>query len=212
MGSADLDMPITRLAIAAAHELARSGLVAMATGQSDMVVVAEIADAAELERIVEQHRPDAVLVDFDTPEHRAAAAQLLRNWPETIVVAVGHQESDEEIRRALDTGVRGYLPKRLPAKEIFGGLRKALRRKLGLPRALVQRLSDGTDEPQLTTRECQVLELLADGRSNACIADTLGITVGTVKNHLKALLAKLGATDRTEATAMAFRRGFVQLH
>jgi DNA-binding NarL/FixJ family response regulator len=215
--AAATDAPITtavaptRVLIAAAHELARTGLAAMAAAQGDMTVVAAIGDPRELELRFEQERPDAVLIDFDTPEHREAAAALLRKHPTAVLVALGHHEGDEEIRRALEIGVRGYLPKRLPAKEIFTGVRTALRRKLSLPGALVQTLAERSGEPRLTTREQQVLALVADGRSNACIATALGITTGTVKVHIKAILGKLGAADRTEATVMAFRRGFVRL-
>jgi DNA-binding NarL/FixJ family response regulator len=204
-------LPTTRLLIAAAHELSRSGLAAMAIAQGDMVVVGQIEAAHELEPRFLEQQPDVVLIDFDAPELREAAAALLARHPGAVSLAIGHHEGDEEIRRALDIGVRAYLPKRLPAREIFAGVRTALRRKLSSPRALLRTQSERGGEPRLTTREQQVLTLVADGRSNACISTALGITTGTVKVHIKAILGKLGAADRTEATAMAFRRGFVRL-
>src|SRR5690349_10672063 len=93
-------LPATRLLIAAAHELARSGLGVMAAAQPDMIVACELDDPGALELAFERERPDAVLIDFDTSECREAAARLLTRWPDAVVIAVGHHDGDEEIRHA----------------------------------------------------------------------------------------------------------------
>jgi two-component system NarL family response regulator len=205
-----LGLSATRLLVAAVHDLARRGLVGLAEAQADVRVVAEVTEPGELERRFTETAPDVVLVDFDGPELRDAAARLLEQNPTAVLLALGHHEGDEEIRRALEMGARGYLSKRLPAGEIFASVRSARRRKLSLPAPLMRALAERAGEPRLTTREREVLGLLADGRSNACIATALGIAAGTVKVHIKAILGKMGAADRTEAAVMAFRRGFVR--
>jgi DNA-binding NarL/FixJ family response regulator len=200
-----------RIVVSAAHDLTRLGLAAMAGGRSDMTVVAEVEDAASLRAVFTRERPDLVIVDFDVRLHRDAAVALVAAVPGAIVLAIGTHEGDEEIRRALEAGMRGYLPKSLSAREIAGGVRRALERKVSLPVSVMQTLTERAGEPKLTLRQREVLDLLAEGRNNASIAAALEIATGTVKVHVKAILGKLGAADRTEATAIAFRRGFVRL-
>ena len=136
---------------------------------------------------------------------------LLERAPGLRVVALGQHDGDEEIYRVLEAGACGYLFKNAPVGEILAAIRNARPDRLYVSAHARQRLAERRRWPDLTNREREVLALLAEGRSNATIAAVLGITHGTVKLHVRAILAKLGVEDRSQAALVALRRGFARM-
>jgi two-component system NarL family response regulator len=199
-----------RVLVAGGQEVFRLGLVAAAGAHPDIRVVGEVGDASQLAASHQRLGPDVVIVDLDAPGFLAAVVELVRAVPGARILAVSHFDGDEDAHRALQAGARGFFPKNLPASDILAGLRSVRGGGRSLPPAVMQRLGERIGQSELTAREREVLALICDGLTNAAIGVVLGIATGTVKIHVKSILAKLGADDRTGAAALAVRRGFVR--
>ncbi len=199
-----------RVLVAGGHEVFRLGLVAAVGAHRDIRVVGQVGDASQLTASYQRLTPDVVIVDVDAPGHLAAIVELMRAVPGARILAVSHFDGDEDANLALQAGARGFFPKNLPAGEIVAGLLAVRGGGRSLPPAVMQRLDERVGQSELTARERQVLALICDGLSNALIGAELGIATGTVKIHVKSILAKLGADHRTGAAALAVRRGFVR--
>lgn len=206
-----------RILLADDHPIVRDGLVAVLGTQPDFEVVGEAATGDELIERALALRPDVVLTDLEMPgmDSGAAIRALRAALPGTPVVVLTAFDSDDRIIRALEAGAQGYLLKGAPRAEIFRAIRVAgaggsLLEPVVASR-LIRRIS-GQDAPPdaLTPREAEVLRLLAQGRANKQIALALAITERTVKFHVSAILAKLGAANRTEAIALAAQRGLME--
>ena len=169
------------------HPVVRDGLAAIVNQQPDMHVVAEAGDGAEALELYEQHLPDVMVLDLRMPKLDGAAVvqKVLEKHPKACLLIMTTYDGDEDIFRSLSQGAKGYLLKDAPRQEM--------------------------SRPSLTTRELDVLQLVAEGRSNKDIARRLKITEGTAKTHVKAILAKLDAISRTEAVAVAHKRGLIRL-
>lgn len=195
------------------HPLLREGISAMIKSQPDMELVAEASSGKEgLERF-RQHRPDVTLMDLRLPDMNGidAMAAIRAEFPDARIIILTTFEGDVEIQRALQAGARGYLLKSMPPKELLDGIRQVHAGKKRIPPEIVAHLAEHLSDETLTAREVEVLRQVAGGNRNRDIAEHLFISEETVKVHVKHVMEKLGASDRTEAVAIAIRRGIIQL-
>lgn len=207
-----MNIPI-RILIADDHPVVREGLVALINRRPDMVVVAEATNGRELVAEFLLHRPDVSLVDLRMPEMDGAAAivAIRERSPSARVIVLTTYDDDEDIQRSLRAGARAYMLKDAPREELLACISAVHEGRTLIPQAIATRLAETIGSPSLTAREIEVLELVAGGKSNKEIATDLSITEGTVKSHLSAILAKLDASDRTQAVTIAIKRGLLRL-
>jgi DNA-binding NarL/FixJ family response regulator len=206
---------VIRIVVADDHPVVREGLAAILATQADFSVVGEAADGAELLRIAAAERPDVALVDLAMPEVDGAAAirRLQVEAPATRALVLTAFDSDERIIGAIEAGARGYLLKGAPRAEIFAAVRLVAGGGSLLQPPIAARLVARVARPplSLTPRELEVLQLVAQGRANKEIAALIGVTERTVKFHLSAIMARLGAANRTEAVTLAAQNGLIAL-
>jgi len=195
------------------HPLMREGIAALVRNQPDMLLVAEAADGREAVQRFREHRPDVTLMDLRLPDMSGidALAAIRSEHPEARVLMLTTFEGDAEIRRALQSGARGYLLKNMPPGELLAGIREVHAGRKRIPPEVAAHLVEHLGDEGLTPRELEVLRQVAGGNRNRDIAGRLFITEETVKVHVKHVLEKLGAKDRTDAVAIALRRGIIQL-
>ena len=195
------------------HQLIRTGLSAFLRTEAGMEVVAEASNGEEAIERYREFRPDIVLMDLSMPvmDGLAATRAILDEFPDARVIVLTTYDGDENIHRALEAGARGYLLKDILVDQMAEAIRAGSRGGTGVPRAVAAKLAEYAPRVPLTPRETEVLSLVAKGLSNAEVAERIGRTEGTVKVHLKNILQKLGANDRTEAVTTALRRGFIRL-
>jgi NarL family two-component system response regulator LiaR len=214
-----MDEPI-RICIADDHAVVRQGLRAFLAAQPDIEVVGEASTGAEAVQLVQHLHPDVLLIDLLMPvlDGFEATRQVRTACPATQVVILTAHAAEGQVLRALRSGALSYLLKDSEAEEIAATIRKAARGEVTIAPALgsraLQRLAGPASDhaaglAQLTNRELEVLRLIADGLSNAIIAERLVITEGTVKTHVTNILGKLQLSDRTQAAALAWQRGIV---
>jgi DNA-binding NarL/FixJ family response regulator len=206
------DSPITILT-ADDHPLIRDGLAAVLRAESGLHVVAEAANGEEAIEAYARLHPDIVLMDLRMPvmDGLTATRAILADDPNARIIVLTTYDGDEDIHRALAAGARGYLLKDMMRTDLLGVIRAVHRGQRGIPAPVAARLAEYTPRIGLTPRELEVLRLVADGLSNAQVAERIGRTEGTVKVHLKNILQKLDVRDRTEAVTTALRRGFIRL-
>jgi len=195
------------------HPLLREGIVALVNAQSDMVVVAQAGNGREAVEQYRAHKPDVTLMDLRLPDMSGvdALAAIRNEFPEARIVMLTTFEGDVEIQRALAAGARGYLIKSMPPGELVEAIRQVHAGRKRIPSEVAAQLAEHAGEEALTAREIEVLRHIAEGNRNKDIADRLFISEETVKVHVKHVMDKLGAGDRTEAVAIAIRRGIIQL-
>jgi DNA-binding NarL/FixJ family response regulator len=207
-----------RILVADDHPMLREGLVAVLGTQPDFEVVGEAADGSEAVRLAETLRPDVILLDLEMPGvDGVAALEELRDAGSTSrAIVFTAYDTDQRILGALRAGARGYLLKGASRTEIFDALRTVHAGgsllEPGVTTRLLDQLRENSElrEP-LTPRELEVLVLISEGLHNSEIAGRLFVTERTVKFHVSSILAKLGADNRTEAVAVAARRGLIQM-
>ena len=204
--------PITILT-ADDHPLIRDGLAAVIRAEPGLQVVGEAANGEEAIEAYARLRPDVVLMDLRMPvmDGLTATRAILADDPNARIIVLTTYDGDEDIHRALAAGARGYLLKDMMRTDLLNVIRAVHGGQRGIPAPVAARLAEHTPRIGLTPRELEVLRLVADGLSNAEVADRIGRTEGTVKVHLKNILQKLDAKDRTEAVTTALRRGFIRL-
>jgi DNA-binding NarL/FixJ family response regulator len=195
------------------HPLLREGIAAMIKSQPDMLLVAEASSGRDGIAQFRQHRPDVTLMDLRLPDMNGieALTAIRTESPEARVIILTTFEGDVEIQRALEAGARGYLLKSMPPKELLDGIRQVHGGKKRIPPEIVAHLAEHLSDEGLTAREVEVLRAIAGGNRNRDIAEKLFISEETVKVHVKHVMEKLGASDRTEAVAIGLRRGIIQL-
>ena len=195
------------------HPLLREGLAAIINNQTDMSVVAEAANAGEALQQFRQHLPDVTLMDLRLPDASGIDAMIAirAEFSDARVIMLTTFEGDVEIQRALEAGARGYLLKSMPPRELLDVIRQVHAGKKRVPAEVASHLAEHLSDESLTAREIDVLRLIAAGNRNRDIAERLFISEETVKVHVKHIMEKLGATDRTQAVAIAVRRGIIQL-
>ena len=195
------------------HPLMREGIAAIVNCQPDMEVVAQAANGLEAVQQFRASRPDVTLMDLQMPELGGIEALIAirTEFPDARIVVLTTFEGDVDITRALTAGALGYLLKNTAPKELPGAIRRAHAGKRHVPPDVASRLAEHVGEEDLTERERTVLEHLAVGHRNRDIAERLRISHETVKVHVKHIMGKLGANDRTQAIAIAARRGVIRL-
>jgi len=202
-----------RILVVDDHALMRVGLVASIGGEPDMEIVAAASNGKEAVEFFRQHRPDITLMDLKMPVMGGVEAiQAIRGeCPSAKVIVLSTYEGDDDIFRALEAGATSYLLKDTLAEDLVRVIREVFAGGRPLPAPVAKRLADRMLRPDLTARELDVLRLIARGMRNKEIAAQLGIGEETTQGHVKNILSKLGLHDRTEAVAVAVRRGIVHI-
>lgn len=195
------------------HPLLHEGLATVIKSQPDMVMVAEASSGEEAMQRFREHRPDVTLMDLRLAEMSGIDAMIAirSEFPEARIIILTTFAGDVEIQRALQAGARGYILKSMPPKELVEVIRQVHAGKKGIPPEIAAHLAEHYSDEALTGREIEVLRQVAGGNRNRDIAEKLFITEETVKVHVKHIMEKLGATDRTQAVAIGVRRGIIQL-
>jgi DNA-binding NarL/FixJ family response regulator len=205
-----------RIIICDDHPVVRAGLSGMISGEPDFEVLGEAENGKEAVALTGELKPDVVLMDLRMPEMDGVTAirHIKTAYPKVQILVLTTYESDADILRAIETGATGYLLKDAPREELFGAIRLVAEGKSplapGVATRLMQRMR-GSDEEGLSTREIEVLELVARGTSNKEIAKQLWVSETTVKSHMLHIFDKLGVTDRTAAVTAALKRGIIRL-
>lgn len=195
------------------HPLLRQGIVAMINSQPDMVLVAEGATGREGIQKFREHRPDVTLMDLRLPDMSGidSLIAIKTEFAQARIIVLTTFEGDVEIQRALTAGAFGYMLKSMPSKDLINTIRQVHAGKRHVPPEIATNLAEHLSEKALTDREIEVLRHVAGGNRNRDIGELLFISEDTVKVHIKHIMEKLNASDRTEALAIAIRRGIVEL-
>ncbi|MEQ6377573.1 response regulator transcription factor [Bacillaceae bacterium S4-13-58] len=215
------------------HKLFREGVKRILEFEPAFSVVAEGSDGQDAISLVEQHRPDVVLMDINMPKLNGvqATADLIQKFPETKVIILSIHDDESYVTHALKTGAQGYLLKEMDSDSLIEAIKvvseggsylhpKVTHNLVNEYRRLVQEEGKVSQNKVieyrkplhlLTRRECEVLQLLADGKSNKGVADTLYISEKTVKNHVSNILQKMNVNDRTQAVVTAIKNGWVEV-
>ena len=195
------------------HPLLREGIATIINNEPDMTVVAQASSGNEAIQQFRKHRPDVTLMDLRLPDINGIDALIaIRNeFADARIVILTTFEGDVEIQRALAAGARGYILKNMPPNDLVGVIRQVHAGKKRIPPEVAAHLAEHVSDEPLTNRERDVLRHVAEGNRNREIAELLFISEDTVKVHVKHIMEKLGASDRTEAVAIGVRRGIIQL-
>lgn len=195
------------------HPLMMAGIAGEINAQPDMRVVAEATDGVQGVAYFRQHRPDVTLMDIRMPNLNGldAVFAIRQEFPAARIVVLTMVDGDIHALRAFKAGAAGYLLKNTLRKDLIETIRLVHSGKRRIPPEIARELAEHSMDDTLTLRELDVLHGVARGNSNGEIALALSISEHTVKNHVKSILSKLGATDRTHAVVIGFKRGFIDL-
>lgn len=205
--------PAIRVMIADDHPIVCLGLATMIDSQPDMTVVAQASNGREAVEMFSQHTPDVTLIDLRMPELGGVDAikAIRARHPGAVFIVLTTYQGDEDIHKAMAAGAQGYLLKGMPHDDLLEAIRRVRGGSQYLPPSVRSSLANRLPSSELSPRELQILELIVKGLSNKQIADRLGITEGTVKWHVNAILGRMNVSDRTQAAVAALNRGIVQL-
>jgi DNA-binding NarL/FixJ family response regulator len=195
------------------HPLMREGIAAIIRNEPDMLLVAEASNGREAIQGFREHRPDITLMDLRLPDISGidAMVAIRTEFPDARIIMLTTFEGDVEMRRALQAGAVGYMLKTMPRRQLVEMIRKVHAGKKHIPPEIAAHLAEHMGDESLSKREVDVLQKIAGGNRNGDIAALLFISEETVKGHVKHIMEKLGASDRTEAVAIGIRRGIIQL-
>jgi DNA-binding NarL/FixJ family response regulator len=195
------------------HPLMREGIAAIIRNEPDMLLVAEASNGREAIEGFREHQPDIMLMDLRLPDIGGidALIAIRTEFAEARIIMLTTFEGDVEIHRALAAGAQGYMLKSMPRKQLVEMIRKVHAGKKHIPHEVASQLADHLSDEALSKREVDVLQKVAGGNRNRDIAALLFISEETVKGHIKHIMDKLGASDRTQAVAIGIRRGIIQL-
>jgi two-component system, NarL family, response regulator len=204
--------PVTVL-IVDDHPVVRDGLHAMLSAEPDISVVGEAGTGGEAMALMNKLRPSVVVMDLLLPDIGGTQViqRVCSRSSDIAFIVLTTVAGDEEIYRALEAGARGYLFKDMARKELVQAIRAVHLGQRYIPSQVGARIAENLPRPDLTSREIQVLQLIATGMRNKEIAFDLEISEATANSHVKHILEKLGATDRTHAVTTALRRGIIRL-
>jgi two-component system NarL family response regulator len=205
--------PVIRVMLVDDHPVVRDGLANIVNQQKDMRVVAEADDGDAAIALYDEHRPDVMVLDLRMPGRDGVSVVeiVLEKHAKARVLIMTTYDGDEDIFKSLSRGAMGYLLKDAPRQEILQAIRAVAADQPYTSGAIASKALQRMARPSLTQRERDVLQQLAEGRSNKDIGRRLQITEGTAKTHVKAILTKLDAMSRTEAVAVAHKRGLIHL-
>jgi DNA-binding NarL/FixJ family response regulator len=195
------------------HPLLRQGITSIINSQPDMLLMAEAASGTEGIKKYREHRPDVTLMDLRLPDMSGidSLIAIRSEFTDARIIMLTTFEGDVEIQRALEAGAYGYMLKSMPPRDLIEMIRHVHLGKKRVPAEIAAHLAEHFSDESLTERELDVLRHIAGGNRNRDIAERLFISEETVKVHIRHIMEKLGAADRTQAVAIAVRRGIVQL-
>ena len=195
------------------HPLLREGIAAIISNQPDMLLLAQASTGCEAIQKYREHQPDVTLMDLRLPDMSGidSLIAIRAEFPDARIIIVTTYEGDVEIQRALGAGARGYMLKSMPPRDLVEGIRGVHAGKKRIPQEVANQVAEHLGEETLSEREVEVLRCVAGGNRNRDIAEQLFISEETVKVHIKHIMEKLYASDRTQAVAIAVRRGIIQL-
>jgi DNA-binding NarL/FixJ family response regulator len=195
------------------HPLLREGITALLASQPDMTLVGEASNGREAIELFRLHRPDITLMDLQMPEMNGVDAMIAicQEFPGARIIVLTTYTGDVQVLRALKAGARAYLLKGLLRKELLETIRLVHAGQKRMPPEVATELAEHATDDALSLREIEVLRLVSGGNANKEIAAQLSITEETVKGHIKNILAKLGANDRTHAVTIGLKRGIIDL-
>jgi DNA-binding NarL/FixJ family response regulator len=202
-----------RILIVDDHPLLREGIGSLIEKQEDMLIVAEASNGKEALQQFQQHTPDITLMDLRLPglDGIDVTTAILAEYPDAKIIVLTTFRGDVQILRALKAGARAYLLKDLLRKELLEAIRTVQAGGKRIPPEIAARIAEHASDRNLTPREIEVLQLIATGNPNKVVADKLSVTEDTIKIHVKSILSKLGANDRTHAVTIALKRGIMEL-
>jgi DNA-binding NarL/FixJ family response regulator len=195
------------------HAILRQGIAALVNGESDMKLVAEASDGQEAIDKFRLHRPDVTLMDLQMPALNGIEAiiGIRSEFPNARIIVLTTYTGDVQVLRALKAGARGYILKGRVRRELLDTIRAVHAGQKRIPPEVAAELAEHATDEDLTSREIDVLRLIAAGNANKEIAAQLSIAEDTVKSHVTNILAKLGANDRTHAVTIGLKRGIIEL-
>jgi DNA-binding NarL/FixJ family response regulator len=205
------DQKLIRILSVDDHPVFSEGLRTIIESQTDMALIAQAANAVEAIAEFRRHLPDITLMDLSLPGTNGTdtLVTIRGEFPQARVIMLTTSDTEGEIQRALRAGAYGYVLKSMPKNELLAVIRSVHSGKRHIPAEVAARLAEHLGEEDLTTRELEVLCLIRDGLRNKQIADKLAIAETTVNFHIKNIVGKLGANDRTHAVIIALRRGLI---
>ena len=195
------------------HPLLREGISTLIRNQPEMQLVAEASNGREAVQRFREVRPDVTLMDLRLPDMSGidALIAIRMEFPDARIIMLTTFEGDVEVQRALEAGAKSYMLKSMPPSQLVDTIRKVHAGKKAIPPEIAAHLAEHYSDDVLSEREIEVLKHVAGGNRNREIAQRLFISEETVKVHIKHIMEKLGASDRTEAVTIAVRRGIMQL-
>jgi DNA-binding NarL/FixJ family response regulator len=195
------------------HHLLRSGIATLVNAEPDMKLVAEATNGQEAIELYRLHRPDVTLMDLQMPAMDGAEAinEIRSEFHDARIIVLTTYRGDAQILRALKAGARGYLLKGHVHRELLDTIRAVHAGQKRIPPDIAAELAEHATDDALSSREIDVLRLIAAGNSNKLIADQLSIGEATVKSHVANILSKLGANDRAHAVTIGLKRGMIEL-
>ena len=194
------------------HPLLREGIAAVLANEQDMVLIAEAADGREAVEKFRAHRPDVTLMDVQMPEVNGidAIVKIREEFPDARIIVLTTYTGDAQAARAFKAGASGYLLKSMVRKELIDTIRTVHAGKKRIPPEIAIEMAEHHTDDALTLRELEVLREVAAGNANKVVAQILNVSEETIKAHMKSILSKLGANDRTHAVTIALKRGIIE--
>ncbi|HLF90633.1 MAG TPA: response regulator transcription factor [Anaerolineales bacterium] len=194
------------------HPMIRVALRSMISMEPNMQVVGEATNGSEALIMFQKYRPDILLMDVNMPvmDGLEAMVTILNDHPEARFILLTNYDSEEDIFRGLEAGAMGYILKDTPQSTLINAIQAVYSGKRMIPPELAQKLAQRKTYPRLSPREMDIIRLMKEGMSNQMISVQLNITESTVKSHVKNILFKLGASDRTQAVTKALQRGILR--
>jgi DNA-binding NarL/FixJ family response regulator len=195
------------------HPVFREGIGSMLSTQKDMELIAEASTGMEAVKLYAVHRPDVTLMDLRLPDISGldAIIQIRERYPQARMIVLTTYKGDVQALRALKAGAMGYLLKSMLRVYLLDTIRAVHSGHKRVPPEIASEMAEFAADDSLTAREIQVLQQVATGNANKMIADKRSISEDTVKAHMKSILSKLSANDRTHAVTIAMRRGFLDV-
>jgi len=202
---------VIRIVLADDHPVVREGLASILKAK-DIKVVGQASDGEEACRLYDKLSPDILVLDLRMPKKDGLQAvnELMSRIPKPRIIVMTTYEGEEDVRRALSAGAKGYVLKGTKREEILETVRKVYKGEPAISPEVAAKLATSLTRPELSERELQVLQQMAAGKSNKEIGQVIYVSENTVKAHVKSILAKLDAMGRTEAIAIAIKRGLIQ--
>jgi len=195
------------------HPLLREGIAAMLGSETDMAVVAEAANGNEALQLFRTHRPDITLMDIQMPilSGIEAITEIRKHFPDARIIVLTTYSGDAQVAKAFKAGASGYLLKNMLRKELVETIRSVHAGRRRVPPELAVEMAEHYADDALSAREIEILRQVAAGNANKMVADNLHISEETVKTHMRSILSKLGANDRTHAVTIALKRGIIDV-